>query len=56
MSVDADALAVAHDRRHAENAERIASGFDADDRLSGLVRLHHGVAPRRDVVAETFGS
>ena len=30
-----DALAVAHDRRHAENAQRFAPGFDADDLLAG---------------------
>ena len=29
--------------------------FDADDRLAGLVRFHHGGAPRRDVVAERLG-
>ena len=52
FSAIGDALAVTHDRRHGENAERIAAHFDADDRLAGLVRLHHGGAPRRDVVAE----
>jgi hypothetical protein len=49
-----EALAVAHDRRHRENAEQLPPGFDADNRLSGLVRLHHGLAPRRDVLAEDF--
>ena len=49
------ALAVAQDRRHAENAQRLAARFDADDRLAGLDRLHHGVAARRDVVAEDLG-
>ena len=51
-SAFAEALAVAHDRRHAEDAERLAARFDADDRLAGLDRLHHGGAARRDVVAE----
>ena len=45
-------LAVAHDRRHAENRERFATRFDADDRLAGLDRFHHGGAARGDVVAE----
>lgn len=45
-------LAVAHDRRHAENAQRLAARFDADDRFAGLDRLHHRVAAPRDVVAE----
>src|SRR5207248_6700510 len=49
---DGEALAVAHDRRHRENAEQLPPGFDADNRLSGRVRLHHGLAPRRDVLAE----
>ncbi len=51
---DGEALPVAHDRRHGENTERIPSGFDADDRLAGFVRLDHGSAPRRDVFAEKF--
>jgi hypothetical protein len=52
---DADAPAVAHDRRHGEDAERIPPGFDADNRLAGLVRLHHGLASRGDVIAEDLG-
>ena len=36
--------------------ERIAARLDADDRLAGLVRRHHGGAARRDVVAEDLGS
>jgi hypothetical protein len=47
-----EAFAVTHDRRHRENAEQLPPGFDAHNRLAGLVRLHHGFAPRRDVLAE----
>ena len=47
-------LAVAHDRRHAENAERLPAGFDADDLLAGLGRLNHGAAAGRDIVTEDF--
>ena len=50
-----DTLAVAHDRRHGENAERIPARFDADDRFAGPVRLHHGDAAPRGVVAESLG-
>jgi hypothetical protein len=49
---DGEALAVTHDRRHRENAEQLPPGFDADNRLAGRVRLHHGLAPRRDILAE----
>src|SRR3979411_51754 len=49
---DGNAFSVAHDRRHGENRQRIPPGFDADNRLAGLVRFHHGLAPRRDVFAE----
>ena len=46
------ALSVLHDRRHGENTERIPPGFNADDRFAGLVQLHHGGTPCRDVLAE----
>ena len=45
-------LAVAHDRRHAENRERFSPRFDADDGLAGLDRFHHGGAACGGVVAE----
>ena len=47
-----DTLSVAHDGRHRKNAEGVPAGFDADDGFSGLVRLHHGIAPGRDIFAE----
>ena len=40
------AVSVAHDRRDAENAERLPAGFDADDLPAGSVRLDHGAAAR----------
>jgi hypothetical protein len=50
-----DALAVAHDRRHGENAERIPARFDADNRPAGPVRFHHRGAAAGGVVAECLG-
>ena len=47
-------LAVAHDRCHAENRERFATRFHADDGFAGLDRFHHGGAACGGVVAEHF--
>ena len=47
-----EAPAVAHDRRHAEDAERQAALFDACDLLAAAVRLHHGDAALGGIVAE----
>ncbi|MGY4329099.1 hypothetical protein ACVWWG_003516 [Bradyrhizobium sp. LB7.2] len=51
----AQVLAVAHDRRHAEDAERLAARLDADDLPTGLERLDHGGAAGGNVVAESLG-
>ena len=53
---DGDAFSVAHDRRHGENAQRIPSGFDADDRFAGLVRLHHGARRAEMSSPNSFGA
>ena len=45
-------LAVAHDRRHAEDRELLATGLDADDGLAGLDRFHHGGTPLGSIVVE----
>src|SRR5216683_1374513 len=44
-------LAVAHDRRDAEDAQFLPPGFDADDLLPGRQCLDDRGAARRDVVA-----
>ena len=48
------ALSVAHDRRYAENAERLPAGLDANDLPAGFVRLNHGAAACRDIFTEDF--
>ena len=48
------ALAVTHDRRHAEDAEHFPPGFHSDDRFAGLDRFDHGAAAGGDVVAENL--
>ena len=45
-------LAVAHDRRHAEDRKRLATGLDADDGLAGPDRFDHGGTPRGSIVVE----
>jgi hypothetical protein len=47
-------LAVAHDRRHAEDAQRIASQLDADDLPAGPQRLRHGDAAVADIIAKVL--
>ena len=39
-----ETFAFAHDRRHAENAERFPPGFHTHDRLAGLDCFHDGGA------------